>query len=204
MSGMRAHLMLVVAVAVVGTAACIGGRPSPATRHYLLTPVINSSSDGVTPRTTSFVVGVGPVSLPAYLDRPQIVMRTAPDQIQLLEFAQWGEPLRPGVTRVLTVNLGRLMPESRVVAFPWSTGEEIRYQIVVDIGQLDGPAGGSVTVDAGWRVLDRSGNELTARSSRVSEPVRDDATTATAMSRALGVLSDDIARQLRATERSRP
>jgi uncharacterized lipoprotein YmbA len=191
---------VLAAVAVLGTAACIGGRASPATQHYVLSPVIEVPSGGTASPAGPLVVGVGPVTLPAYLDRPQMVIRAAPDLIEVREFDQWGEPLRDGVTRVVAVNLARLLPESRVVAFPWRSTEAIGCQVILDIGQMDGPAGGSVALDARWRVLDRSGSEIAARVSRLSEPAGT-GTTAAAMSRALGVLSHDIARELKATER---
>jgi uncharacterized lipoprotein YmbA len=191
---------VLAAVAVLGTAACIGGRASPATQHYVLSPVIEVASGGTASPAGPLVVGIGPVTLPAYLDRPQMVIRAAPDLIEVREFDQWGEPLRDGVTRVVAVNLARLLPESRVVAFPWRSTEAIGCQVILDIGQMDGPAGGSVALDARWRVLDRSGSEVAARVSRLSEPAGT-GTTAAAMSRALGVLSHDIARELKATER---
>jgi len=194
---------VLAAVAVLGTASCIGGRASPATRHYVLSPVIEAPSGGAASSAAPLVVGVGPVNLPAYLDRPQMVIRRAPDSIEIREFQQWGEPLRDGITRVVAVNLARLLLESRVVTFPWRSTEDIRYQVVLDIGQMDGPAGGSVALDVRWRVLDRSGSEVAARVSRLSEPAGAD-TAAAAMSRALGALSHDIARQLRATLRGLP
>ncbi len=199
MNPVTLRLVALVAVAVLGTTACIGGRPSPATLHYVLSPVIEAPSAVPASPAVPIVVGVGPVSLPAYLDRPQMVIRPAPDRIEITEFAQWGEPLRHGVTRVVAVNLARLLPESRVVTFPWRSAEKIRYQVVVDIGQMDGPDGGSVALDARWRVLDRAGIEVAARVSHLSEPAGA-GTSAAAMSRALGALSYDIARELRATE----
>jgi len=200
--GVTLSPLLLAAVAVLGTTACIGGRASPATQHYVLSPVIEVPSRGTASAATPLVVGVGPVNLPAYLDRPQMVIRPAPDRIEITEFAQWGEPLRNGVTRVVAVNLARLLPESRVVTFPWRSTEEINYQVILDIGQMDGPAGGSVAVDARWRVLDGSGSEVAAHVSRLSEPAGA-GTTAAAMSRALGTLSHDIARELMATKSER-
>lgn len=194
---------VLAAVAMLGTAACIGGRASPATRHYVLSPVIEAPSGGTASPAAVLVVGVGPVNLPAYLDRPQMVIRRAPDVIEIREFDQWGEPLRDAITRVVAVNLARLLPESRVVTFPWRSTEDIRYQVVLDIVQMDGPAGGSVALDARWRVLDRAGSEVVARVSRLSEPAGA-GTTAAAMSRALGALSHDIARDLRATAKGQP
>lgn len=193
--------LALAAVAVLGTVSCIsiGARESPDTHHYVLSPVIEAPSGETASPAAPLVVGVGPVNLPAYLDRPQMVIRRAPDSIEIREFDQWGEPLRDGIIRVVAVNLARLLPESRVVTFPWRSTEDIRYQVVLDIGQMDGPAGGSVALDARWRVLDRSGSEVAARVSRLSEPAGAD-TAAAAMSRALGALSHDIARELKATE----
>jgi uncharacterized protein len=191
---------VLAAVAVLGTAACIGGRASPATQHYVLSPVIEAPSGGPASPAAALVAGVGPVSLPAYLDRPQVVMRPAPDRLDVREFAQWGEPLRDAVTRVVAVNLGRLLPDSRVVTFPWRSAEKIRYQVILDIEQMDGPAGGTVALDARWRILDRSGSEVAARVARLSEPAGP-GTTAAAVSRALGALSRDIARELGTIER---
>jgi len=198
--GATIRLFILVAVIAHGTAACIGGRASPDTQHYVLSPTIEAPAGGAASPAAALVVGVGPVSLPAYLDRPQVVMRSAPDRLDIREFAQWGEPLRDAVTRVVAVNLGRLLPDSRVVTFPWRSAEKIRYQVTLDIEQMDGPAGGDVTLDTRWRILDQSGTEVAGRVSRLSEPAGS-GTAAAAMSRALGALSRDIARQLGAIER---
>jgi uncharacterized lipoprotein YmbA len=188
-------------LALLGAGACLGCRSSSATRHHVLNPAIATPSPGTSSAGTLRVVGIGPVSLPAYLDRPQVVMRTAPDDIEVREFDQWGEPLRDGITRVVAVNVARLLPESLVVVFPWRSTERIRYQIVVEVTQMDGPAGGNVTLDARWRLLDAAGKQVVARAVHLSEPAGPSAaTTASAMSRAIGTLSRDIADELRATE----
>lgn len=197
--------LILGALAVVGAAACTGCRSSSATRHHVLSPVIEPASTGTSSAQTRHIVGVGPVSLPAYLDRPQMVMRTAPDAIELREFDQWGEPLRDGVTRVVAVNVARLLPESLVVVFPWRSTEKIGYQIVLEVAQMDGLAGGRVTLDARWRLLDAAGKQVAARAVHLSEPSGPSAaTTASAMSRAIGTLSRDMADELRATEGWRP
>jgi uncharacterized protein len=197
--------LALAAVAALGTVSCIsiGPRDSPATRHYVLSPVVETPPGGTGSPTAPLVVGVGPVTLPAYLDRPQMVVRRAPDLIEIVEFEQWGEPLRDGVTRVLAVNLAHLLPDSVVVVFPWRSMETVRCQVVVDIVQMDGPAGGILALDARWRVLDRSGSEVAARISQLREPAGAGGTAA-AVSRALGALSRDIAREVNATERREP
>src|SRR5262249_21539005 len=92
---------------------CLGGGSAP-TRFYVLAPV-----DGVTVAgDRPLAVGIGPVSLAGYLDRPQIVTRPAADKIDLGEFDQWGEPLRDGITRVLAEDLSRQLPGAKISTFP--------------------------------------------------------------------------------------
>lgn len=192
--------LILAALAVLATAACIGGRASPGAQHHVLSPVIEAPLAGTANPGTLRVVGVGPVSLPTYLDRPQMVMRPSPDHIEVDEFDQWGEPLRDGITRVVAVNLARLLPESLIVAFPWRSTEKIQYQIILEVVQMDGPAAGNVALDVRWRALDPSGRQVAVRVLRLSEPAGPGAdATAAAMSRALGTLSRDIARELRTT-----
>jgi uncharacterized lipoprotein YmbA len=200
-SGRPGGPLILGALTLLGAAAGLGCRSSPATRHHVLNPVIEMPSAGTARAATPRVVGVGPVRVPAYLDRPQMVMRATRDDIEVREFDQWGEPLRDGIARVVAVNLARLSPESLVVVFPWRSTETVRYHIVLEVAQMDGAAGGNVTVDARWRVLDASGQQVAARAAHLSEPAGPGAgTTASAMSRALGTLSRDIADTLRAID----
>ena len=78
----RAALPLVLVAALVAT-GCLGG--TAPTRFYVLAPV-----DGpVVADARAMTLGVGPVTLASYLDRPQIVTRPATDKIDLGEFDQW-------------------------------------------------------------------------------------------------------------------
>ncbi|MFW6242141.1 MAG: PqiC family protein, partial [Thermodesulfobacteriota bacterium] len=61
------------------------GRSLP-TRFYLLTP--QKTGPGAAP-TAGPSVGVGPVELPDYLDRPQILTRAGEHEIHFAEFDQW-------------------------------------------------------------------------------------------------------------------
>jgi uncharacterized lipoprotein YmbA len=189
----RRALLPLVLVATVLAAGCLGG--TAPTRFYVLAPVDGPVASG--DRAVS--VGVGPVSLASYLDRPQIVTRPAADKIDLGEFDQWGEPLRDGITRVLAEDLSRQLPTAKISIFPWRGLEAVRYQVIVDITRFDGPAAGDTALEARWRVLDLgSGKEVAAKTTRLAEPTGGPGYTLTvsSMSRALGVLSRDIAQTL--------
>jgi uncharacterized protein len=185
-----------IALALVGAmlaAGCLGGNAP--TRFYVLAP---GEMTAVTAPALS--VGLGPIGLAGYLDRPQIVTRPAADKIDLGEFDQWGEPLRDGVSRVLAEDLARQMPSAKISVFPWRGLEQIRYQVIVNVTRLDGPSGGDLTLEARWRILDNAGKEMTAKTTRISEPTgaAGYSPTVSAMSRALAALSREIAQALAA------
>jgi len=189
----RRPLIVLALVGALLAAGCFGGNAP--TRFYVLAP---GEITAVTSPPLS--VGLGPIGLAGYLDRPQIVTRPAADKIDLAEFDQWGEPLRDGVSRVLAEDLARQMPSAKISVFPWRGVEQIRYQVVVNVTRLDGPSGGDLTLEARWRILDNAGKELTAMTSRISEPTgaAGYSPTVSAMSRALAALSREIAQALAA------
>jgi uncharacterized lipoprotein YmbA len=183
-----------VALTALLLAGC-GGERTIQPRFYVLTatapPAIAEPAAGREPVT----VGVGPVRLPAYLDRPQIVTRRAADEIEVAEFDRWGEPLADGVPRTIANDLSALLPQDSVAVFPWPAGRTIRYQVLVDVSRFDGAAGGDIVLDARWRVLGPDRHELVGRRSVIHEPTGGSGYTAVAaaMSRVLARLSREIA-----------
>jgi uncharacterized protein len=148
-------------------------------------------------------VGVGPVTLPAYLDRPQVVTRTGRDEVDIAEFDRWAEPLRDAVPRVLAENLAGQIPADRVVVFPWRATRGVLYQVAVEVTRFDGATGSEAVLRARWRVLDGQGRELAFGTSDLRE-----ATSASgyvglvaAQSRLLGRLSAEIAAGLASAAR---
>lgn len=189
----RQALLPLVLVTAWLAGGCLGG--SAPTRFYVLAAMDSAAVPGA----RAMSVGVGPVNVAAYLDRPQIVTRPSADKIDLADFDQWGEPLRDGIPRVLAENLSRQLPAAKVSVFPWRGLEGVRFQVVVDITRFDGPAAGDTTLEARWRILDgATGKEISGKTTRLAEPAGGPGYTQTvsAMSRALAALSRDIAQTL--------
>jgi uncharacterized lipoprotein YmbA len=143
-------------------------------------------------------IGVGPVTLPPYLDRPQIVTRASRTKLNLGEFDQWAAALQDGATRVLAENLSLLIPTDRVVLHPWPRQTAIDYQVTVEVSQFDKTMGGEVVLAARWSLAAADGADLLLRKTRYSTPAggQDYEATVTAMSRTLEALSRDIATAL--------
>src|SRR5207245_3850273 len=66
---------------------------TPPTRFYVLPSLTGAETASLSsPVKPDLTVGVGPVTLPPYLDRPQIVTRASRAKLELGEFDQWAAP----------------------------------------------------------------------------------------------------------------
>jgi uncharacterized protein len=133
--------------------------------------------------------------VPAAVDRPQIVVRLAPNQVAIDEFHRWASPLPDAIARVVAENLAAMLGTPHVTVFSRPTAAGARYRVQIDVLRFESAPGEAATLDAVWTV--RSTKDGTTRSGRttVREPVPDRgyATLAAAHSRALGRMSADLA-----------
>lgn len=92
-------------------------------------------------------IGVVPVSLSGYLNRPQIVTRSEDGvNIQISDFHRWGEELNGGISRIVCETL----TEEGHPAIALRTGAHVDCRLLLDIRRLDGPLNGNVMLDAIW------------------------------------------------------
>src|SRR5262245_11239469 len=191
-------LLVLCSVALLGLSGCLGS--TPPTQFYLMPPL--TSGDTVSPASAGqrdLTLGVGPVTVPPYLDRPQIVTRTSRAKLTLADFDQWAAPLADTIARVLSEDLALLLPTERVVLYPWPRNIDPDYQVSVEVLQVERGPGSQVVLAARWSLLDRDGKELALRPARLNLTAggTDYEATVTAMGRALEVLAQDMATTLR-------
>ena len=190
-------IMLALVAVTLGTALMVGGCASQPSRFYLLSALPNpeTASPGTSGQQGP-TIGVGPVTLPRYVDRPQIVTRTSPYEIKLAEFDRWAEALDTNFSRVLAENLSLLLPTARVVMSPWPRATPIDYQITVDVTHFLSQVGGDSLLIADWTLFKGEGQEvLTSGRSRFSASPggQDYAAIVAAMSQTVVSLSREIA-----------
>lgn len=194
-------IMLALVAVTLGTALLVGGCASQPSRFYLLSALANTetASPGASGQQGP-TIGVGPVTLPRYVDRPQIVTRTSPYEIKLAEFDRWAEALDSNFTRVLAENLSILLPTARVVMSPWPRATPIDYQITVDVTHFLSQVGGDSLLIADWTLFKGEGQDaLTSGRSRFSASPggQDYAAMVAAMSQTVASLSREIATTIR-------
>jgi uncharacterized protein len=192
--------LLVLGTLLVTLSGCAS---SPTPRFYLLHSLgaPTAGAPAATETARGLAIGIGPVKLPDYVDRPQIVTRPGSNELKLAEFDRWAEPLAQNVARILAENLATLLATDRVAIFPWTRATPVDYRIAVEVTQFDGTLGGKALLNARWTISSSDGKkELTVRKSTVSEQCdgSDFAALVAAQSRAVAALSREIAAAVRA------
>src|SRR5208282_1124215 len=104
-----------IGVALAGCSP-LAPRPNYA-KYFVLTPINDIANPA--PVGSKLAIGVGPIDFPGYLQRTQVVTRTAPNQIDLSPVDRWGEPLDKNFKRVLDENLAQLLNTYRIEEYPW-------------------------------------------------------------------------------------
>ncbi len=145
-------------------------------------------------------LGVGPVSLAGYLDRPNLVFQEGGNSMSVAESHRWAGDLEENIARVTATNLGRRLGTGNIRTYPWGSDGELRYQVTLDIRQLHGTAGGDAVLDAAWRVYSLPDRRMiSSKSWSGTEPSNADGfdAVAAAQSRLLARLATEIAATLR-------
>ncbi len=98
------HLLPQLVVTLLGVCLLVCGAcaSNPPSRFYIVTPMPDAEMPYPS-RTNEhdLTIGVGPITLPLYLDRPQIVICTSWGRLKLAEFDQWAAPLKDNFSRML-------------------------------------------------------------------------------------------------------
>lgn len=177
---------------------------SPSSKFYRLNPLQNSTSitRDASPEQ-NLLIAIGPVRIPDFLDRPQIVTRAGENELKLSEFHRWAGSLENDVTRVLVDDIAGLLPTDRFSVVSWAPYPVSQmppsYRVEVFVNRFEGTLGDSVLLKAQWEVFTYNGSLLLYRESLVREQIHGSSYDAlvAAMSSALERLSRDIAGVIR-------
>jgi uncharacterized lipoprotein YmbA len=169
---------------------CLGSsRPS---RFYTLSPVqIRAGPDST---ATDATLAVGPVEIPAYVDRQQIVTRNGTNELVVAEFDRWGGSLDSEISGSLVATLRERLASQNVTVAPWRSvilsGASTSYRTAVSVSRFDGIPGQSVVLQGRWELIAQSGGKeesLGVREATVTEKIEGEGYDAlvAAMQRAL-------------------
>ncbi len=152
MNNKAVGLLFIPALALALT-GCL--RSDPPIQFYLLTAHSESASPQDRPFMSSIktVIGLGPVHIPEYLNRPQMVLGVAENQYRLDEQHRWAERLDQNISRTLLLALSSQLDQAHVVRYPWTQRQDIDYQVRIEILELHRNAGGCSRLSAQWALI---------------------------------------------------
>jgi len=192
------HIILccVMAVVVLG---CASSTPS---RFYTLS---STSTPALVPQANCSV-SVGPISLPSFVNRPQIVIRTGPNQVSIGEFDRWASPLKDDIGRVVVENLISMLGTTQVTLLSRPAATDASYRVTIDVLCFDSELGKAAALDALWTVSSKQDGQSRRGRVTLTEATQgaDYAALVAAHSRALGKLSAEIADTIRNFEIKKP
>ncbi len=143
-------------LAVLLTGSLPGCGSSPPSSFYTLSPSPMTAIGSVADSD----ITIGPIDIPDYLNRPQIVTRGEGSELKLAQFDRWAEPLDDSFQRMLTTNIGNLLGSNEVIEYPSKDRFGLHYHVVVRIQRFDTDNRGNAVLEAKWGILDSGGGRL--------------------------------------------
>ena len=168
---------------------------TPPTHFYTLEAQSRPSAVANPAITKKPLIGIGPLTLPALLDRRQIVTRAENNSVQIAEFDQWAAPLKDNVIAVLSKNVATLQPNAIVRAYPWGVYGNVDYRVIIDISRFDTQLGKSVNLEASWAIMEEKNHTIVSNGQAKIEQRLNDASynsAAQGLSKLLTELSQQI------------
>ena len=144
------------------------------------------------------VIGLGPIRIPEYLNRPQMIVAVADNQYRLFEDHRWAERLDQNISLALFKALPRQLGTDRIVRFPWSQRQVVDYQVGIDILEFNVNASGQSRLIAQWFIKRKDLPTIDKRSIyQFPASTTDQAVMVKAQSQCLTKLGQEIAETLR-------
>jgi len=175
---------------------------SPSAKFYTLTPLTQQKQEATsTVPGTVQPIAIGPVEIPEYLDRPEIVIRAEQNQLILSEFNLWGGTLKADINRVLIENISHFLADDGIPVVTWKISIADTHRVSIQVVRFDGIPNDNIILKARWIVIGKDGKTFElVRESNIHIPVKGGRSynaLVAAMSEALGELSKEIASDIK-------
>ena len=144
-----------------------------------------------------FAVALGPVTLPAELNRKQLVTRDTGNRVKLAEFHRWAGPLQDNITSVLTANLAARLGIQRIAPYNQKSLFPFTHHVIFSINRFDSWPANEIILNVTWSIKKTGVSEpLFVQRCEIRKQVATPDYTGmiTAQSKALADISSQIAK----------
>lgn len=186
-----------IALLALALAACAS---SPQSRFYTL-----SGAPAPASPSSTLSIAVGPVTIPAVVDRPEIVVTVGDNEVWLDEFNRWASPLAEAIAVATAENLSAALATARATSLVQSA-TEADYRVSVEVQRFESVPGSHALLDAVFTVRRTADGRAATGRTTVRESTADKSyeALAAAHSRAVARLARDIADTTRAAAAQAP
>lgn len=159
-------------ILVLALGGCVAMSNSPTPRFYALQALDESYAGEKFNIPSSVIIGIGPVKIPEYQTRPQIVTQDTNNLITFAQFDRWGETLDFALPRLLAANLSVILPGATLEISPWNLDIPVKYQVIMDVVRLESRLDKDLSFTVRWSVIDLGNRKMIfTKKSDFSQPI---------------------------------
>ncbi len=152
--------LMTCAILVLAISGCMSVPNTPNPRFYTLKPISENQGVEKFNITPNIIMAVGPVRIPEYLKRPQIVTWDKNGMLTFAQLDRWGEPLDIAFSRLISSNLMVLLNGVNMESYPWNIAVPVKYQVAVDFMQLESELDKDLFFVTQWSIIDAQNNKM--------------------------------------------
>lgn len=159
-SGILFCAVLVFTLSVIAIGGCLSVPNSPPARFYMLSALDKKISSQTYEIPQDVIIVVGPVKIPEYQNRPQIVTQNKDNMLKFSEFDRWGEPLDAALERIIFNDLIVMLPTATLGMFPCNFTIPVNYQVIANVTQLQSRLDKDLLFEVDWTIIDAKKNTM--------------------------------------------
>ena len=186
-------LINLFAVILIFLAGC--GTTAPSKFYMLSSLPLSSGKLQVNNNQNRISIEIDLNEIPAYLNKPQMIVRINSNEIKLEEYHRWAETVKDSFPKIIANNLISLLSTEKFLVFAQNRIVFSDYQIIFNVNRFDGTPGKTVSLITQWVIFDHKKEKIIlTQHSDINVKTEGDGfdKLAAAQSKALEILSRQI------------
>lgn len=141
------------ALAISALAMASFAGTSPKANFYTLNSQISNETidENLNKNTSNLTIHIASVVMDETVDKPQLVIRTTRNQVEILEQQRWAQPLKNEILRVVAEHLSVLLGTNKITTYPLAANKS-DYIVTIQVQNFESKPSENVQMRAYWTV----------------------------------------------------
>jgi len=144
-------------------------KSSKPVEYYMLDASVGIDNNQTLKGDEGPMIGLGPIRLPEYLDRFQMVVAVSQNKYKLIDGHRWAEKLDQNISLALFKTLPGQLGTDKMIRYPWPQRPGVDFQVKIDILEFNIDQTGQSRLVAQWSIKSKDKTLLNKRSSFTAE-----------------------------------